>query len=409
MTSKFHKLRVFHLLMLMFMMLPSGAKALEIMGFRVGAQDASTRIVLELSETTPFSVLTLSEPYRAVIDLPQAETAIRDFDVDKGLIAGARIGLDDKTKTRLVFDLRGAVAVKQQFILPPSVSSPYYRLVVDLSPVLSKHFQPQSNSSIPDQVGSVPPPVAAQTEQAASVPAFTPRPRPANVRKVIVIDPGHGGVDPGASGRKAKEKDVVMAFSKELSKQLKSAGYRVHMTRSRDVYIPLRGRVQVARDKKADLFISVHADAIKKKNVRGLSIYTLSEKASDKEAAALARKENQSDIIAGIDFADQPPEIANILIDLAQRETKNLSVKFAESVVSEAGKETKLLQRTHRFAGFRVLRAPDVPSVLIELGFLTNRSDEKQLVSSKWRKRVAQSFVRAVDQYFAEKTKRLQP
>ena len=132
--------------------------------------------------------------------------------------------------------------------------------------------------------------------------------------------------------------------------------------------------MNIARKHDADLFISIHADAIKRKNVRGLSIYTLSETASDKEAAALAKKENQSDIIAGIDFADQPPEVANILIDLAQRETKNLSVKFANMVVNNARGKTQLLDRTHRFAGFRVLKAPDVPSVLIELGFLTNRS-----------------------------------
>lgn len=401
------KIWFFQLMMFVFMVLPSHAKPLEIVGYRVGAQDASTRIVLELSETTSFSILTLSNPYRAVIDLPQAKTRIRDIDVDKGLIASARIGQHDGGKTRLVFELRGPVAVKRQFILAPSVSSPHHRLVVDLSPVLSQNFEPQNNRSPQFQTGRTT--QIQSTDQAEIASVFAPKPRPQNLRKVIVLDPGHGGVDPGATGRRAKEKDVVMSFSKELSKQLKAAGYEVYMTRTNDVYIPLRERVQKARNKKADLFISVHADAIKKNNVRGLSIYTLSEKASDKEAAALARKENQSDIIAGIDFADQPPEVANILIDLAQRETKNLSVKFAKSIVNEAGKETKLLQRTHRFAGFRVLKAPDVPSVLIELGFLTNRSDEKQLLSSKWRQKVAQSFVRAIDLYFAEKKKRVQP
>ena len=403
------KIWLCQLLLLTFTVMASAANALEIMDFRVGAQDASTRIVLELSEMSHFTVMTLSAPYRAVIDLPRAQTSISDFDVDKGLIAGGRMGVFEADKTRLVFDLRGAVTVKQQFILPPSASSPYHRLVVDLSPVLSENFKPQNKSVVSGKTGPDVLPVTVPPDTPAAASAYTPRPRPVNLRKVIVIDPGHGGVDPGASGRKANEKDVVMTFSKELSKQLRAAGYKVYMTRTKDVYISLRDRVQVARSKNADLFISVHADAIKKKNVRGLSIYTLSEKASDKEAAALARKENQSDIIAGIDFADQPPEVANILIDLAQRETKNLSVKFAENVVTQAGKETKLLQRTHRFAGFRVLKAPDVPSVLIELGFLTNRSDEKQLLSSKWRKRVAQSFVRAVDKYFATKQKLAQP
>ena len=217
-----------------------------------------------------------------------------------------------------------------------------------------------------------------------------------------MVDAGHGGVDPGASGRKAREKQVTLAFSKELARQLRNTGkYDVYLTRSRDIYIPLRQRVNIARKHQADLFISIHADAIKRKNVRGMSIYTLSETASDKEAEALARKENRSDIIVGIDFDDQPPEVADILIDLAQRETKNLSVKFANLVVKNARGTTRLLERTHRFAGFRVLKAPDVPSVLIELGFLTNRSDEKQLLSVSWRRKIAKSLVKSVNGFFS--------
>lgn len=181
----------------------------------------------------------------------------------------------------------------------------------------------------------------------------------------------------------------------------KTGRYEVHLTRDRDIYIPLRERVNIARRHDANLFISIHADAIERKNVRGMSIYTLSETASDKEAAALAHKENRSDIIAGIDFGNQPTEVTNILIDLAQRETKNLSVKFANTVVDKMDGKTKLLDRTHRFAGFRVLKAPDVPSVLIELGFLTNPNEEKLLVSSKWRRSVAVALQEAVDRYFS--------
>ena len=219
---------------------------------------------------------------------------------------------------------------------------------------------------------------------------------------MIVIDAGHGGVDPGALGRHAREKNVTLAFAREYARQLRNTGrYEVYLTRNRDIYIPLRQRVTIARKHDADLFISIHADAIERKSVRGMSIYTLSETASDHEAAALARKENRSDIIAGIDFDDQPREVANILIDLAQRETKNLSVEFAKIVVNEARGATRLLDRTHRFAGFRVLKAPDVPSVLIELGFLTNSSDEKQLSSSAWRKKLAERLVKSVDAYFS--------
>ncbi len=378
----------------------SSAQALEILGFRIGAHEARTRIVLDLSEKAQFKVKIITAPHRAVIDLPFAQSLTDISDMDKGLVQGVRFGTFDPETSRVVLDLRGAVKVQKQFILPPSASSPYHRLVVDLVPSLAPPKAPPSVAQAP-KVPKLSQNPTPKTAPPSSI--YTPKPRPKNTRKVIVIDPGHGGVDPGALGRKVYEKQVVLTFAKELARQLRAAGYEVHLTRQNDVYIPLRQRVQIARNKNADLFMSIHADAIKKKNVRGLSIYTLSEKASDKEAAALARKENQSDIIAGIDFADQPEDVANILIDLAQRETKNLSVKFANNVVQEAGKETKLLDRTHRFAGFRVLKAPDVPSVLIELGFLTNRNDEKQLVSSKWRQRVATSFVRAINQYFNQK------
>ena len=200
------------------------------------------------------------------------------------------------------------------------------------------------------------------------------------------------------------EKDVVLAFGRELARRLRDSGrYDVYMTRDKDFFIPLRERVAIARRRKADLFISVHADSIAKSDVRGMSVYTLSETASDNEAAALARKENLSDAIAGIDFQGESPEVAGILIDLAQRETKNYSARFAKSVVDYARHSTTLLEPTHRFAGFVVLKAPDVPSVLVELGFLTNGTDEKRLVSPKWRTSVATSFVRAVDRYFGDR------
>ncbi|HAK98145.1 MAG TPA: hypothetical protein DCP14_02255 [Rhodobiaceae bacterium] len=283
-----------------------------------------------------------------------------------------------------------------------------YRLVIDFEPATIATFRQLKPSVSETQTASITVPkvqslpVPSPTPQySAPTGEFTPKPRPRKTRKIVVVDPGHGGVDPGAMGARSREKDIVLAFSKELVRQLKATRrYDVYLTRSTDIYIPLRQRVQIARNRKADLFISIHADAIKKKNIRGLSVYTLSEKASDREAAALARKENQSDIIAGVDFGDQLPEVANILIDLAQRDTKNASVKFAESLISSARGKTLLLDRTHRFAGFRVLKAPDVPSVLVELGFITNRTDEKQLTSNKWRRRVATGMVDAIDNFF---------
>jgi N-acetylmuramoyl-L-alanine amidase len=377
---------------------------------RLGAIEEHTRVVVEFTGEVDYKLFTLSSPYRAVIDLPETKWDIPDKVQDKGLVSGVRFGSFKPGQGRIVVDLRGPVNVHKHFILPPSVAIENYRLVVDFEPATIATFRQLKPSVSESQTATIAVPnvrslstVAPSPTPQYSAPSgeFTPKPRPRKTRKIVVIDPGHGGVDPGAMGARSREKDIVLAFSKELVRQLKATRrYDVYLTRSTDVYIPLRQRVQIARNRKADLFISIHADAIKKKNIRGLSVYTLSEKASDREAAALARKENQSDIIAGVDFGDQLPEVANILIDLAQRDTKNASVKFAESLISSARGKTMLLDRTHRFAGFRVLKAPDVPSVLVELGFITNRTDEKQLTSNKWRRRVATGMVDAIDNYF---------
>ena len=373
---------------------------------RLGAIEEHTRVVVEFTEAVDYKLFTLSSPYRAVIDLPETKWDIPDTIQDKGLVSGVRFGSFKPGQGRIVVDLRGPVNVHKHFLLPPTVAIKNHRLVIDFEPATIATFRQMKPAVSQTQTASIPAPdfqptPTPQTQFSAPTGEFTPKPRPRKTRKIIVIDPGHGGVDPGALGTRSREKDIVLAFSKELVRQLKATRrYDVYLTRSSDIYIPLRHRVQIARNRNADLFISIHADAIKKKNIRGLSVYTLSEKASDREAAALAKKENQSDIIAGVDFGDQLPEVTNILIDLAQRDTKNASVKFAESLISSARGKTLLLDRTHRFAGFRVLKAPDVPSVLVELGFITNRTDEKQLSSSKWRRRVATGMVEAIDNYF---------
>ena len=359
----------------------------ELEGLRIGASEKGTRVVVELTEKVKYKIFTLSNPYRVVIDLSDVEWVNQKRLPDgAGLIQNIRKGLFSSNVMRIVMDTTGPINIKRDFILPPSAGFPY-RMVVDLEKTSLAEFNKDLASQRANaQPEANPPPVIKPVKK--------------NDKFVVVIDAGHGGVDPGASGKKVLEKNIVLAFAKELAAELRRDNrYEVHLTRDRDIYIPLRGRVNIARRHSADLFISIHADAIGRKNVRGMSIYTLSETASDKEAAALARKENRSDILAGIDFGDQPKEVTNILIDLAQRETKNLSVKFASTVVSQMKGNTILLDRTHRFAGFRVLKAPDVPSVLIELGFLTNSRDEKQLRSAKWRKTVAQALKQSIDTF----------
>ena len=219
---------------------------------------------------------------------------------------------------------------------------------------------------------------------------------------MIVIDPGDGGVDPGAiSASGTYEKTVVLAAAKTLKRVLEKTGrYDVVLTRDKDRFLRLRQRVAVSRSADADLFISIHADSAADKRLRGASIYTLSEKSSDKEAARLAEQENKSDIIAGWDFSEETPEVTNILIDLAQRETMNQSARFAGFLARELRSAVRTHRRAHRFAGFAVLKAPDVPSLLLEMGYLSNIKEERMLRTREFQEKVAVAVRRGIDNYF---------
>ncbi|MDH5749049.1 MAG: N-acetylmuramoyl-L-alanine amidase, partial [Rhodospirillales bacterium] len=315
-----------------------------------------------------------------------------------------------------VLDLSEPALVSGAFMVAPDASyGP--RLVLDLTQTTRQAFL--TNAGGAPVLVSLSGTVTNSTETLSRVPAAKPlqqaravSPPPGNSarppaprrspKRVIVLDPGHGGVDPGTTGGGGTlEKYLTLSVAREIKKQLEETGrYKVSLTRSRDVFVRLRKRVELARVAEADLFVSIHADAIKDNNIRGLSVYTLSEKASDKEAAALADKENKADLIAGIDLSNESTEVTNILIDLAQRESMNQSAQFASRLVQELQKDVRLLRNTHRFAGFAVLKAPDVPSVLLELGFLSNREDEKKLRDKKFRTRLAKSILRALDNYF---------
>jgi N-acetylmuramoyl-L-alanine amidase len=247
--------------------------------------------------------------------------------------------------------------------------------------------------------------VSAPLTGLAVWPSAVPRLKPtaSAVRlPLIYIDPGHGGIDPGTIGdRGTYEKDIVLAMAKELQRQLLATGrYRVKLTRERDQFVALRPRFEMARADHADLFISLHANSRLVGDPRGLSVYTLSETGSDSEADALAAKENKADLIAGVDLTRQNVAVTSILIDLVQRETKNLSAHFAELLDHELGRVTSLLSNPHRFAGFAVLKAPDVPSVLIELGYLSNVHDEALLLSPGHRAKLATAMLRAIEGYF---------
>jgi N-acetylmuramoyl-L-alanine amidase len=223
-----------------------------------------------------------------------------------------------------------------------------------------------------------------------------PRPR------LIVLDPGHGGLDPGAIGFSgAYEKDIALATTREVARLLEATKrYRIELTRSDDEFVPLQDRVARAHAAGAELFLSIHADALPNASVRGASVFTLSEKASDREAADLATRENKADLIAGIDLSRHEPVVSEILLDLARRQTNNLSIRLARELVVELGREVRLLNNTHRSAGFAVLKAPDIPSALIELGCLSNKDEDRLLQQASYQRKLATGLVRSVNDYF---------
>ena len=230
-------------------------------------------------------------------------------------------------------------------------------------------------------------------------PREKPRPR---YLPIIVIDPGHGGIDPGAIGLDGVyEKNIVYPTSRYLALQLLATRrFRVALTRGPDEFVPLRERVARARSRGADLFLAIHADALPNSAMHGLSVFTLSAKASDREAAALAESENQ-DVVSGVRLSREPREVGDVLIDLERRQTDNSSLKFARDLVTALGREVPLLENPQRSADFAVLTAPDIPSALVELGCLSNPAEEQQLQKSAYQQRLARGLARGIEGYFS--------
>ena len=361
---------------------------------RIGQNVGGARLVFDADSKFDYNVFLLTSPKRLVIDVKDSKVNSRlEQGVEKNnILSNIRVASTPDGDARIAFDLKQPAIVKKAFMLPPQ-SSFGWRFVVDLELSTEKEFAAHvgnqhafiSNHSSKNNKNS--------SQKVASK---------NNAKKIIVLDPGHGGQDPGAIGCSGVyEKNITLAMARELKKILDKDGrYKVYLTRNRDVFIPLRERVRIARRHKADLFLSIHADSALNKNAKGLSVYTLSETASDKEAAALAERENKADVIAGMDFAEHSKEVSDVLINLAQRETMNRSSEFANFMVQEMRKSVKLLDNTHRFAGFAVLKAPDVPAVLLEMGYLSNRNEERLLRQDKYRKKLAKSTSVAIDKYF---------
>jgi N-acetylmuramoyl-L-alanine amidase len=351
-------------------------------------------MVVDFSEKVDIRPFTLADPYRVVIDMPQVTFHLRPKtgETGRGLIKAFRFGLVMPGGSRIVIDLTRPVRIDKAVVLGAANDQPA-RLVLDLTPIDREAFMRLAALEAPGSENRKP--------------DWQQESKPGDPRPLIVIDPGHGGIDNGTRAASGEmEKAIVLEFSLTLRDKIEKVGkYRVVMTRTEDNFVPLADRVALARAREASLFISIHADALARGegDAQGATVYTLSERPSDARAARLAENENRADVIAGLDLSSEPRDVAGILIDLARRETKTFSMQFAQSLINALKASARLHQNPLKSASFVVLKAPDVPSVLIELGFVSNRGDLKSLISPEWRERTADSIVQAVDSYFSSR------
>ena len=374
---------------------------------RLAGDARQTRFVLDLDKPIKHRAFALADPYRVVVDIPQVSFRLPAGvgTAGRGLVKAFRYGLVMPGGSRIVFDLTGPAKVANSYVLEAANGQPP-RLVLELVAVdrtafvqsLAPEARPELRPAIPEASAAVAPepPAAA---------------KPTDLRPVVVIDPGHGGLDNGTQSNGEMEKSIVLAFALALRDRIEKAGkYRVVMTRADDTFIPLNDRVKVARGQSAALFVSIHADALPRRegDAQGATIYTLSDKASDAEAERLAEAENKADAIGGVTLTEEPV-VADILIDLAQRETRTFSNRFARTLMGEMKGKVRMHKHPLKSAGFRVLKAPDVPSVLVELGYVSNKGDLEHLVSEAWRSRTVESMAQAIDAFLGKRVATASP
>ncbi len=370
--------------------------ALQVFNIRYSATSSGARVVFDVNRKAEgYQAFTLGDPYRLIVDLPASKwSTFKSRFSDNSLVKSWEQGANDQGGTRVTFYLRKPALVDSAFTLPKDDFNKN-RLVIDLKPVSLNVFNARMGEA-KDKEKTVKDDGDARTASASKKSDAAQR------QYVIVVDAGHGGEDPGASSHGVVEKNLTLAVARELRQQLEQTGrYKVVLTRDRDVYIKLRDRVDISRKVGADLFVSIHADKIGRDNVRGTSMYTLSEKASDTETERLADDENNSGFVAGVDLGQETQDVADILLDLAMREKMNESNLFARYLThSLLDNDIRLLPKSHRSAGFAVLKAPDVPSVLIETGFLSNADEAKLLTSSQFQDKLASAILGGIDSYF---------
>lgn len=411
--------------------IPRLAHASTIVAVRTWPADEYTRVTLEMDSELKAEHFTLENPHRMVVDIQgltmnrTIEELVSKVRPNDPYIRSVRVGQNRPDVVRLVLDLKQAVA-PQIFTLKP-VGEYKYRLVLDLYPrvaqdpllalqiqddndplasVLESLAQNSPDAPVPTVQGQTLPPVARNTPPPVTTPPRSPSPAAAPNRPLLIaLDPGHGGEDPGAIGPGGtREKDVVLNIARRLKRLIDSQpNMRTYLTRDSDFFVPLQVRVQKARRVKADLFISIHADAWIKPSARGSSVYALSQNGATSSAARwLAKKENDADLIGGLNLGSHNRQVAQILLDLSTAAQINDSVKVGSRLLGEIGKINRLHKRSVERAGFAVLKAPDIPSILIETAFISNPEEERLLRSSSHQDKIAQAIMTGIQGYFAE-------
>ncbi|WP_319531619.1 N-acetylmuramoyl-L-alanine amidase [uncultured Cohaesibacter sp.] len=385
----------------------ASSEAVAVSAVRTTGTEALSRFVIDVSAPVGFTVFALDEPYRLVIDLPGMDFAVEHGmgQVERGLVKNFRFGNFSGSRSRIVLDLAKPVRiVKAQTF--PSVDDIPAKILLELEAVDRSIFEEETMKEVMRISGDEP--VQSDRVAVAASTSVTEEEVQEDPRPLVVLDPGHGGIDAGAtSSQGLKESKLVLSFAKALKKRLEKDGHvRVAMTRDTDVFISLSKRVAIARKLNADLFVSIHADTVRQSYVRGATVYTLSDKASDAVAARLAQQENKSDLLAGLEIEQDDDVVADILIDLTRRETSNYSALYSRTLVGALKSSIQLSKTPERSAGFKVLKAPDIPSVLVELGYLSNSKDTSALASEAWQSKAIESISKSMQTFFLRRSTR---
>lgn len=407
----------------------SFAKQTSVVDIRLNTNGEKERIVIETAEKADFNAFILREPYRLVVDLKNTNTEIKapNFRAND-VVDTLRVGKFSETDTRLVFDLYIETKIERTFYLPPNSDNKNHRIVIDMifdekdkerEDIIGKlieennlyEVEPNILNEIIDniltenvKIENNKPKILAKIQKSTNNNNKTYYSIKKEKRKPrIIIDAGHGGKDPGTIGlRGTKEKIITLIYAKSLKEALDKTGkYKVYLTRNQDFFIELRERVSIARRYKGDLFISIHADSALNTKARGVSIYTLSQKASDTRTAQLAQKENKADIIGGLNLYGEYQDTINTLVDISRRQAMNDSKKFAKLLEREFNnRNIQGLGQMVKYANFAVLTSADMPSILLELGFLSNKTDERMIRSYGYKTKIINSVVSSINKYF---------